>query len=220
MRISRHSLNSLSVRPCGHRRSSTYRSSSVRSKITCQCFCNQRLSAASGSLPDEGTRKAFAFSLACASVKAMSGAESSLLIQATNGTHYGNNQVRDKAWLHWHLGDLDWKAAMLKQDGGSATLTFKWEVKLDLFRALRSGKLGPTKRGALKKRIFTYAKPSGQGFRASLRNPEDSFDLGACRLASGSACYSLHTSPNQHVRRFRKKTTRSVSSKPRAQCNA
>ncbi|WP_415858518.1 IS110 family transposase, partial [Burkholderia ubonensis] len=26
-------------------------------------------------------------------------------------------------WLHWHLGDLDWKAAMLKQYGVGATLT-------------------------------------------------------------------------------------------------
>ncbi|WP_208451302.1 hypothetical protein, partial [Burkholderia cepacia] len=31
--------------------------------------------------------------------------------------------VRDKTWLHWHLGDLDWKAAMLKQYGVGATLT-------------------------------------------------------------------------------------------------
>ncbi|WP_208451868.1 hypothetical protein, partial [Burkholderia cepacia] len=48
--------------------------------------------------------------------------------------HDGNNSVRDKTWLHWHLGDLDWKAAMLKQYGVGATLTSAGHQLLDQFR--------------------------------------------------------------------------------------
>ncbi|MCA8138123.1 hypothetical protein, partial [Burkholderia cepacia] len=49
--------------------------------------------------------------------------------------HDGNNSVRDKTWLHWHLGDLDWKAAMLKQYGVGATLTIRFDQQPQFRRA-------------------------------------------------------------------------------------